>query len=152
MTRTKPLLDKLASMGKPLVEACVEPIECDQSYELADALDSLAEDISAAVRSAYLQPAEGAEQFQIYMEATQEALFRDFGWELVREKYYDSSEHDGKFPDGYFWKEITRPKYFPKSLFGKIANMGLVQPGNSDNGLKDEVVYDFESATGTNIK
>ncbi len=63
------------------------------------------------------------------------------GWELERKKIYDSSEHNGKYPDGYMWEEKTEPMFYPDKLIGKIDRMGLIQPGNSDNGLIDDLQY-----------
>ena len=146
MNRDKPLLTELAVKGKPLAEVGVQPFEQAQMKEIAEALDSLAEDISANVGYAHFQPNDGPEIFQIQMEATKEALFREFGWEIEREKIYDSSEHNGAHPDGYCWKEINKPKHYPKSLVKKIKEMGLIQPGNSDNGLIDDIAYDHSSA------
>ena len=144
MSRPKPLLDKLARQGKPLAEVGVIPIHENDSESIADILDSLAPDISAAVRPAYLQPSAKPTIFQIQMEATKEALLREFGWELIRKKIYDTAEHNGKYPDGYMWDEKSEPKFYPRNLAEKIQEIGLIQPGNSDNGLIDDVQYQFD--------
>ena len=144
MSRPKPLLDKLASQGKPLAEVGVIPINDNDSELIADILDSLAPDISAAVRPAYLQPTEKPTIFQIQMEATKEALLREFGWELTRKKIYDTAEHNGKYPDGYMWDEKSQPKFYPLNLAERIKELGLIQPGNSDNGLIDDVQYQYD--------
>ena len=103
MNRPKPLLDELAQKGKPLAEVGVIPCNESESELIADILDSLAPDMSSAVRPAYFQPEEKPTIFQIHLEATKEALLREFGWEIERKKIYDTAEHNGKYPDGYMW-------------------------------------------------
>ena len=145
MNRPKPLLNKLAQQGKPLAEVCVVPYNEDEKERIADILDSIAPDISAVVRHAYLQPTEKPTIFQIHMEATKEALLREFGWKIIRRKIYDSAEHNGRYPDGYMWDEKSEPQFYPCNLSEKIKEIELIQPGNSDNGLIDNVQYEYDS-------
>ena len=71
-------------------------------------------------------------------------MLREFGWELERVKIYDTQEDNGQYPDAYAWEEKNTPEFYPESLEGKIKKMGLTQPGNSDNGKFDNILYKIE--------
>ena len=42
------------------------------------------------------------------------------------------------------WDEKSQPKYYPLNLAERIKELGLIQPGNSDNGLIDDVQYQYD--------
>ncbi|WP_019865728.1 hypothetical protein [Methylovulum miyakonense] len=130
------------SETKPLAEVVVILNNDEEIEGACRTLNELAEDVSAEILTAYIQCSENDLRHKIYMEATQEALLRVFGWKLQRVKFYDSSEDAGKYPDAYFWQELNEP-VLPKPLQGMIRTMGLVQPGRSDNGSADNISYEI---------
>lgn len=145
MPKPKPLLTELAKKGKPLVDVVVIPFNDQQSEEVCSILDDLALDISATILPAFFQPSETTTIYQIRFEATKEALLREFGWKIERIKIYDTKADNGQYPDAYAWEKHNEPEFYPEGLTGKIKNMVLTQPGNSDNGKLDNINYGLKS-------
>ncbi|MCQ8183717.1 hypothetical protein NP603_21620 [Methylomonas sp. SURF-1] len=145
MPKPKPLLTELAKKGKPLVEVVVIPFDEQQSEDVCRILDDLALDISAEILPAYFQPSEIPTIYQIRLEATKEALLREFGWKIERIQIYDTKEDNGQYPDAYAWEDLNEPEFYPEELSGKIKHMGLTQPGNSDNGKLDNINYELKN-------
>ena len=137
----KPLLDKLVRKGKPLAEVVVILENGCKKEDILDILDNLSEDVGAQVLPAYFQSEAGPMNYQLRLDATKEALEREFGWILVRKKIYDSNEDNGKYPDGYCWEELNKPQFYPVELKGQILSLGLTQPGANDNGRSDDIKY-----------
>ena len=144
MQKQKPLLAELALKGKPLAEVVVIPVDDGQKEEICRLLNDLAPDISAEILPAYLQPSYSSVYYDIRLNATKEALQREFGWEIDRIKIYDTQEDNGQYPDAYAWEEKNAPEFYPESLERKIKKMGLTQPGESDNGALDNISYQIE--------
>ncbi|MEQ8692466.1 MAG: hypothetical protein RIC89_16745 [Pseudomonadales bacterium] len=131
----KPLLSELVAKGKPLAEIVVE-VEYSETLEsVTNLLDQLAPDIGAAIEPAYFQAFDQPIVYELRMDATREALEREFGWVLSRDPYDEET---------YIWEETNQPQFYPSSLSGKIIQMGLTQPGASDNGNDDTVSYDHK--------
>tara|TARA_R110002124_G_scaffold15335_9_gene67053 strand:+ start:8254 stop:8778 length:525 start_codon:yes stop_codon:yes gene_type:complete len=142
MSNEKKLLTYLASKGKPFAEVVVIPKEGEDIHRITDILDSLADDIAAEICPAYFQFDEDNLVYELRLDATKESLLREFGWHLEREKYYDTKEDSGQYPDAYAWKELNKPQFYPAALQGRIERMGLTQPGRGDNGSEDNVQYE----------
>lgn len=140
----KPLLEELVERGKPLAEVVVilSGEECLES--ICNILNELAPDVSAEVLPAYFQSDEDNLCYELRLDTTKEFLSREFGWNIERVKIYDTSEDNGKFPDGYAWNEINEPQFYPPCLQGKIHALGLTQPGKGDNGLIDNIFYEIK--------
>lgn len=141
----KPLLEELVDKGKPLAEVVVVVSDKAEKEDVCNIFNALAPDVSAEILPAYFQSCEGDLRYELRLDTTKEFLWREFGWKLERVKVYDSSEHNGKFPDGYAWNEINKPTLTPSLLKGKVDDLGLTQPGKGDNGLIDNIDYDIES-------
>ncbi len=146
MRAHKPLLEDLVKRGKPLAEIVVLLSEGEQPDKICTIFNELALDVSAEVLPAYFQSDERNLRYQLRLDTTKEFLLREFGWSLERVKIYDSSEDNGQFQDGYAWREINKPKFYPSNLQGKIETMGLTQPGKGDNGLIDNVFYELKQS------
>ncbi|WP_163836720.1 hypothetical protein [Spartinivicinus ruber] len=146
MSNKKPLLTELISKGKPLAEVVIIEAEDASPEEVADMLDHLSPDIDCSVVPAYFQNEDGSLRYEVRMNATKEALKREFGWLLIREPLpkwdQKKQEYDGVYEDAYCWKEINSPQFYPKSVESKILEMGLTQPGVNDNGAKDDINYE----------
>ena len=139
--KKKPLLEELVLKGKPLAEAVVVPIDTQQKTEICYVLDNLAADISAAIVPSYFQFSLPTIYYEIRLDATKEALLREFGWKISRIKIYDTQQDNEQYPDVYAWEEENKPMFYPKSLEGRIKKMGLTQPGSNDNGKLDDILY-----------
>ena len=142
MTENRTLISDLYEKGKPMAEAVVIPANQDHAGAIVERLNNLAPDLAAEMRPDYFHFDEFNIKYQIRMDATREALLREFGWEIRRRKIYDSSEDDGEFPDGYCWEEITEPDLSVPSLSG-VQEIGLTQPGVMDKGSDDVVSYEL---------
>lgn len=148
MSNQRHLLNELVRKGKPLAEVVIVPTIEDSKQEICDLLNDLAPDISAHIVPAHFQMADADELvMELRVDATQEALKREFGWNIFRVKVYDSSEDNGKYPDCYAWDDSEKPQKYPEALVGKIKDIGLTQPGVNDNGKIDNVTY--KSSTGS---
>ncbi|MFZ2450281.1 MAG: hypothetical protein WAW36_07170 [Methylovulum miyakonense] len=70
MSKTKPLLKKLALQGKPLAEVVVILNNDEEIEGACRTLNDLAEDVSAEILPAYIQCSENDLRYKLYMEAT----------------------------------------------------------------------------------
>ena len=123
----KPLLTELYDKGKPLAEVVVTLCDGFEEKDVAELLDDLCPDIGARIVPAYFQSNTGPTIYELRLDATKEALEREFGWKIVRHKIYDSREDNFEYPDGYCWEELNEPQFYPFFLEGLPGQNDFIQ-------------------------
>jgi hypothetical protein len=69
--------------------------------------------------------------------ATKDALVRIFGWALERmplSRYDEETRSWGHYPNAYLWGECTKPDLTRPDWGSLVEDIGLSQPGASDDG------------------
>lgn len=127
--RSKPLLTRLATQGKPLVEVHLTVSSKREKQSVMDAINGCSDDIGC-----YHGPYEEA---AIYVQGTAESL----GW-LFGCRFYRVLVNPALNQANYKWMFQGEIR-LPVPIFKYIASIdGLSQPGYDDEGQQDTVTYE----------
>jgi hypothetical protein len=123
MIRPKPKqkLVEMVKANKPLIEVAITLQNGEDSEEIIQNLNELADDLVADYSVLY---AVTGNRRCLTVETTPEALYQLFGWEIKRinlDRWNpETKRYEGVWDNAYRWEAVNTPTKWPSCLDGKV--------------------------------